>query len=53
MHKLEAIRSEYSKATLDVTNVATDPIVQFNKWFDEAVQAKVPEPNAMCLATVG
>ena len=53
MHKLEAIRSEYSKATLDVANVSTDPIEQFNKWFNEALQAEVPEPNAMSLATVG
>ena len=52
MHNLAEIRKEYSKATLDVTNVANDPIAQFNKWFDEAVKAKVLEPNAMSLATV-
>lgn len=52
MHKLDAIRKEYSKASLDVTNVADDPIDQFNKWFTEAVDAGVPEPNAMSLATV-
>jgi pyridoxamine 5'-phosphate oxidase len=53
MHKLEDIRKEYAKASLDVNNVSTDPIEQFNTWFDEAIQAKVPEPNAMSLATVG
>merc|ERR1711990_1299141 len=30
-----------------------DPIVQMQKWLDEAIQAGVEEPNAMCLATVG
>jgi len=52
MHNLAEIRKEYSKATLDVTNVANDPINQFTKWFDEALKSKVLEPNAMSLATV-
>ena len=52
MHNLAEIRKEYSKATLDLTNVAKDPINQFTKWFDEAIKAKVLEPNAMSLATV-
>lgn len=52
MHNLAEIRKEYSKATLDLTNVANDPIHQFTKWFDEAIKAKVLEPNAMSLATV-
>ena len=52
MHNLAEIRKEYSKATLDITNVSNDPIDQFNKWFDEAIKAKVLEPNAMSLATV-
>lgn len=52
MHNLAEIRKEYSKATLDITNVADDPVNQFTKWFDEAIKAKVLEPNAMSLATV-
>jgi len=52
MHNLAEIRKEYSKATLDMTNASDDPIDQFNKWFDEALKAKVLEPNAMSLATV-
>jgi pyridoxamine 5'-phosphate oxidase len=52
MHNLAEIRKEYSKATLDVSNVKSDPIHQFTKWFDEAIEAKVLEPNAMSLATV-
>ncbi|HEY9004976.1 MAG TPA: pyridoxamine 5'-phosphate oxidase [Ohtaekwangia sp.] len=46
------LRNEYSKASLDVTNVLPDPVRQFEKWFQEAVQAQVPEPNAMTLSTV-
>ncbi len=45
------IRTEYSSATLDESQVDADPIVQFTKWFDEAVKAEALEPNAMCLAT--
>jgi pyridoxamine 5'-phosphate oxidase len=52
MKDLGSLRNEYSKASLDVKNVSQDPISQFNKWFEEAVAAKVPEPNAMNLATV-
>lgn len=52
MHNLAEIRKEYSKATLDTTSVSIDPIQQFNKWFDEAIKAKVLEPNAMSLSTV-
>ena len=52
MHNLAEIRKEYSKATLDISNVSNDPIDQFNKWFDEALKSKVLEPNAMSLATV-
>ena len=53
MHKLDKLRKEYSKASLDISNVLTNPIEQFNKWFAEAMEAEVLEPNAMSLATVG
>lgn len=52
MLPLADIRKEYTKATLDVANVNANPMVQFDKWFQEALQAKVPEPNAMNLATI-
>jgi pyridoxamine 5'-phosphate oxidase len=32
-------------------NVDADPIKQFKKWYEEAVSAGVPEPEAMTLAT--
>lgn len=52
MNDIASIRKEYTKAALDVKSVSQDPINQFTKWFDEAIAAKVPEPNAMNLATV-
>jgi pyridoxamine 5'-phosphate oxidase len=50
MHVPE-IRKEYSQAGLSEADVVADPIQQFRRWFDEAVAAGVPEPNAMTLAT--
>lgn len=49
---LADLRRNYSRGTLDVSDVAADPLTQFRRWFDEAVAAQLPEPNAMTLATV-
>jgi pyridoxamine 5'-phosphate oxidase len=45
------IRTEYKKGSLDEHDVDTDPVQQFAAWFKEAVDSKVPEVNAMALAT--
>jgi pyridoxamine 5'-phosphate oxidase len=47
------LRTEYKRATLDESHVDADPLVQFARWFEEALNAKLPEPNAMTLATAG
>lgn len=52
MEHIANIRKDYRKATLDVSSVDLDPVIQFEKWFGEALQAEVTEPNAMNLATV-
>lgn len=52
MDKIAAIRKEYSQGSLDVSSVNDDPVVQFGKWFDEAVQSNALEPSAMTLATI-
>ena len=44
-------RIEYGRGSLDVTTVDPDPIRQFERWFAEAQEASVQEPNAMTLAT--
>lgn len=52
MQNLANIRKDYRKATLDVSSVDKDPFRQFEKWFGEALQSEVMEPNAMNLSTV-
>src|SRR5438045_1061265 len=46
------LRQEYMRETLDEHAVAGDPFVQFDRWFNEAVAAKMPMVNSMTLATV-
>lgn len=48
---LADIRTEFKKGTLDEQDVAKDPVVQFDRWFKEAVNCRIPEVNAMALAT--
>ncbi|HTJ91916.1 MAG TPA: pyridoxamine 5'-phosphate oxidase [Pararobbsia sp.] len=51
MNSLADLRQTYARGALDETDVDADPIRQFEKWFEEAQSAEVPEPNAMSLAT--
>ena len=50
---LAALRKSYERAELDETQSAPEPLQQFERWFNEAVEGRTPEPNAMTLATVG
>jgi pyridoxamine 5'-phosphate oxidase len=52
MNSLSELRNEYSKASLDASAILPDPIAQFERWFHEAIEAKVLEPNAMNLSTI-
>jgi pyridoxamine 5'-phosphate oxidase len=45
------LRREYAGTRLDEQSVDPDPLAQFRRWFDEALRAELPEPNAMTLAT--
>ena len=45
------LRRSYARASFDERDADADPTVQFRRWFDEALSAKVLEPNAMILAT--
>ena len=45
------LRRDYARARLDEADVSHDPLVEFARWFAEAQDAQVPEPNAMTLAT--
>ena len=51
--ELHALREDYRHNTLSKADVAASPFVQFEKWIAEACNARVREPNAMVLATVG
>jgi pyridoxamine 5'-phosphate oxidase len=45
------LRIDYRLAALNEADTALEPIAQFEQWFNEAMAAEVPEPNAMFLAT--
>ncbi|MBW8836276.1 MAG: pyridoxal 5'-phosphate synthase, partial [Burkholderia sp.] len=52
MTSLAELRKNYSLGSLDIGDVDRDPFRQFDVWFQQAVEAKLPEPNTMTLATV-
>ncbi len=47
------LRKSYELAELVESAALDEPLKQFELWLAEAIAAKVPEPNAMTLATVG
>ena len=46
------LRKDYTQSGLLETDVDPNPFKQFQQWFDQALAAQLPEPNAMTLATV-
>jgi len=52
-HPLADLRKSYERAELDESASAADPLQQFGSWLQQAIDAQLPEPNAMTLATVG
>jgi pyridoxamine 5'-phosphate oxidase len=51
-NKISDLRQNYSHSQLARPDLTDDPIDFFKKWFDEALNAEIIEPNAMTLATV-
>ncbi|MCS6842156.1 MAG: pyridoxamine 5'-phosphate oxidase [Roseiflexus sp.] len=45
------LRKEYTRHGLSESDIDPDPLVQFQRWFDQAVESGLIEPNAMTLAT--
>ncbi|QDZ39594.1 pyridoxamine 5'-phosphate oxidase [Euhalothece natronophila Z-M001] len=45
------LRRNYSRAGLSKSETDPNPLIQFQTWFDQALDADLPEPNAMTLAT--
>ena len=50
--RLSDLRKEYQLNGLDTKEVDPNPIAQFRRWFEAALMADVPEPNAMHVGTV-
>jgi pyridoxamine 5'-phosphate oxidase len=50
--RLSDLRKSYERAELNEDASHANPLKQFEQWLNEALQAEVPEPNAMTLATV-
>ena len=52
MTSIADLRRDYALASLELSDVVSDPIEQFTRWFANATDAAIVEPNAMTLATV-
>lgn len=54
VHKtITELRQDYRAGTLSRSDLADSPITQFSKWFSQAVQTEIREPNALTLSTIG
>jgi pyridoxamine 5'-phosphate oxidase len=51
MSQIADIRKDYKLQTLSENEVAADAIVQFDQWWDDAINSELAEVNAMTLAT--
>ena len=47
-----SLREEYARGGLDLPDLAPDPVTMFRRWLDDALAARVHEPNAMVVSTV-
>lgn len=48
---MDKLRREYTDAGLDERDLDTNPFKQFERWFQEAIEAKIDLPDALTLAT--
>jgi pyridoxamine 5'-phosphate oxidase len=51
--QLADLRKSYERAELSEDASDANPLLQFERWLNEAISAQVPEANAMTVATVG
>lgn len=49
---LQSLRTEYTKGGLEREDLHENPIEQFKRWMQQTIDAKLPDPNAMTIATV-
>jgi pyridoxamine 5'-phosphate oxidase len=50
--EVAAMREEYGSRELRRSDLAADPVVQFEQWFAEAREVELHEPNAFSLSTI-
>jgi pyridoxamine 5'-phosphate oxidase len=48
---IAALRREYAAQVLLENEVAPNPMIQFEQWWQQAIESNIVEPNAMTLAT--
>ena len=48
---LAGIRQEYTKGGLKESELPDNPLLLFNRWLQEAIDAKVNEPTAVVVGT--
>ena len=53
MEDISTLRKSYERAELDEAASRPEPMAQFGLWLQQALDAQLPEPNALTLATVG
>jgi len=49
--EIDQWRREYLQGGLERSDLAADPISQFDLWLKEAVKADISDPSAVCLST--
>ncbi len=49
--EIASLRKDYSLQILLEKDLASNPILQFTKWWGDALKSEIVEPNAMTLAT--
>jgi pyridoxamine 5'-phosphate oxidase len=50
---ISSIRKDYQLASLDEASTASNPMDQFEQWWEEAIQSNIDEVNAFTLSTIG
>lgn len=49
---LQDLRVNYKNSSLEITDCSENPLAQFQKWLNEAIDSRCDEPNAFILSTV-
>ncbi|MCB0701574.1 MAG: pyridoxamine 5'-phosphate oxidase [Candidatus Kapaibacterium sp.] len=54
MNNISEIRQEYTKFSLDITDVSSTPFIQFKEWFETAIKSELfYDPTSFILSTCG